>query len=112
MARAQMEMGGKNPTIVLADADLDLAVTLVAKAGFGLTGQACTATSRAIVEKSVLGPFVEKLVAKARSLKVGNGLHPGVEMGPAVSREQLESDLAYVKERLPRAPVWSRGAVS
>jgi acyl-CoA reductase-like NAD-dependent aldehyde dehydrogenase len=96
MARAQMEMGGKNPTIVLADADLDLAATLVAKAGFGLTGQACTATSRAIVEKSVLGPFIEKLVAKARSLKVGNGLQAGVEMGPAVSREQLESDLAYV----------------
>jgi acyl-CoA reductase-like NAD-dependent aldehyde dehydrogenase len=96
MARAQMEMGSKNPTIVLADADLDLAATLVAKAGFGLTGQACTATSRAIVERSVLGPFVERLIAKARGLKVGNGLHPGVEMGPAVSREQLEGDLAYV----------------
>ncbi len=53
MARAQMEMGGKNPTIVLADADLDLAARLVATAGFGLTGQACTATSRVIVEKSV-----------------------------------------------------------
>ncbi|MFZ4779063.1 MAG: aldehyde dehydrogenase family protein, partial [Terrimicrobiaceae bacterium] len=53
MARAQMEMGGKNPTLVLADADLDLAATLVAKSGFGLTGQACTATSRVIVEKSV-----------------------------------------------------------
>src|SRR5260221_5256383 len=70
MARAQMEMGGKNPTIVLADADLDLAASLVAKAGFGLTGQACTATSRAIVEKSVLEPFIEKLAAKSRGLKV------------------------------------------
>src|SRR5437660_5732681 len=74
MARAQMEMGGKNPTIVLADADLDLAATLVTKAGFGLTGQACTATSRAIVERGVLEPFLEKLSAKARALKVGNGL--------------------------------------
>src|SRR5687767_13505686 len=74
MARAQMEMGGKNPTIVLGDADLDLAATLVAKAGFGLTGQACTATSRAIVEKSVVEPFIEKLAAKAKALKVGNGL--------------------------------------
>src|SRR5205809_5957514 len=78
MARAQMEMGGKNPTIVLADADLDLAATLVTKAGFGLTGQACTATSRAIVERTVLEPFLEKLAAQACALKVGNGLTPGV----------------------------------
>lgn len=98
MARAQMEMGGKNPTIVLADADLDLAASLVARAGFGLTGQACTATSRAIVEKSVLTPFLEKLTAKARSLKVGNGLKPGVEMGPAVSRQQLDGNLRYVEQ--------------
>src|SRR5713226_5279259 len=64
MAPAQMEMGGKNPTIVLADADLDLAASLVTRAGFGLTGQACTATSRVIVERPVLEPFVEKLAAK------------------------------------------------
>ena len=97
MARAQMEMGGKNPTIVLADADLDLAASLVAKAGFGLTGQACTATSRVIVEKSVLSTFTDKLVAKARALKVGHGLTSGVEMGPAVSQSQLATDLDYVK---------------
>ena len=96
MARSQMEMGGKNPTIVLADADLDLAATLVARAGFGLTGQACTATSRAIVERSVLEPFVEKLTAKARALKVGNGLTPAIEMGPTVSQQQLESNLEHV----------------
>ena len=96
MARAQMEMGGKNPTLVLADADLDFAVSLVVKAGFGLTGQACTATSRVIVEKAVLGPFTEKLVAKTRALKVGNGLQAGIEMGPAVSQEQLDGDLAFV----------------
>src|ERR1051325_463476 len=57
MTRAQMEMGGKNPTIVLADADLDLAARLVTTAGFGLTGQACTATSRGIVEKSAAETF-------------------------------------------------------
>ncbi len=96
MARAQMEMGGKNPTIVLADADLDLAVNLVARAGFGLTGQACTATSRVIVEKSVAAAFTEKLVAKAKSLKVGNGLTAGIDMGPAVSAKQLEGNLEYV----------------
>jgi aldehyde dehydrogenase (NAD+) len=97
MARAQMEMGGKNPTIVLADADLDLAAALVAKAGFGLTGQACTATSRAIVEKPVLEAFTDKLIAKARALKVGNGLTPGVEMGPAVSKQQLAGNLDYIE---------------
>jgi acyl-CoA reductase-like NAD-dependent aldehyde dehydrogenase len=97
MARAQMEMGGKNPTIVLADADLDLAATLVAKAGFGLTGQACTATSRVIVEKSVVEPFTERLIAKARALKIGNGLTPGVEMGPAVSEQELEGNFGYIK---------------
>lgn len=92
MARAQMEMGGKNPTIVLADADLELAATLVAKAGFGLTGQACTATSRAIVERSVLDAFVDKLVAKAKAIKVGP------DMGPAVNQQQLESNLAHIKQ--------------
>ncbi len=96
MARAQMEMGGKNPTIVLADADLDLAVNLVARAGFGLTGQACTATSRVIVEKSVATAFTEKLAAKAKSLKVGNGLTQGIDMGPAVSVNQLQGNLEYV----------------
>lgn len=97
MARAQMEMGGKNPTIVLADADLDLAATLVIKAGFGLTGQACTATSRVIVERSVLEMFTEKLASKTKALKVGNGLNEGIDMGPAVSRDQLASNLDYVE---------------
>jgi aldehyde dehydrogenase (NAD+) len=97
MARAQMEMGGKNPTIVLADADLDLAATLVSKAGFGLTGQACTATSRVIVENSVAGAFVEKLVARAQALKIGNGLSPGVDMGPAVNQQELDGNLDYIK---------------
>ncbi len=97
MARSQMEMGGKNPTIVLADGDLELAVNLVTRAGFGLTGQACTATSRVIVEQSVAAAFCERLVAKARSLKLGNGLTPGIDMGPAVSQAQLETDLEYIE---------------
>src|SRR6185503_19491339 len=88
MARSQMEMGGKNPTIVLADADLDLAARLVATAGFGLTGQACTATSRVIIEKSVLEPFTAKLIEKAKAMVVGNGMQSGVTMGPAVSESQ------------------------
>jgi acyl-CoA reductase-like NAD-dependent aldehyde dehydrogenase len=96
MARAQMEMGGKNPTLVLADADLDLAARLVAIAGFGLTGQACTATSRVIVERSVADAFTRKLVERARAIKVGNGLQEGVTMGPAVSKQQLGGNLEYV----------------
>ena len=100
MARAQMEMGSKNPTIVLADADLDLAASLAAKAGFGLTGQACTATSRVIVERPVLEAFTGKLLAKARALKVGPGSSAGTEMGPAVSQAQLEGNLAYVEQAL------------
>lgn len=97
MARAQMEMGGKNPTIVLGDADLDLAVNLVVKAGFGLTGQACTATSRVIVEKTVLPEFMDRLVKRTQNLKVGPGWVAGVEMGPAVSAAQLDANLAYVR---------------
>jgi aldehyde dehydrogenase (NAD+) len=97
MARAQMEMGGKNPTIVLADADLDLAARLVAIAGFGLTGQACTATSRVIVERSVAEAFASRLIEKARAIVVGNGLKQGVTMGPAVSEAQLKGNLSYVQ---------------
>ncbi len=96
MARSQMEMGGKNPTIVLADADLDLAARLVAIAGFGLTGQACTATSRVIVEKSVAEAFTQKLVEKAKAIVVGNGLTQGVTMGPAVNEQEFKGNLDYV----------------
>ena len=98
MARAQMEMGGKNPTIVLADADLDLAASLITRAGFGLTGQACTATSRVIVEESVANSLTEKLIAKAKGLKVGNGLAAGVDMGPAVSKQELEGNLEHIAQ--------------
>ncbi|MCP5528129.1 MAG: aldehyde dehydrogenase family protein [Verrucomicrobiales bacterium] len=97
MVRAQMEMGGKNPTLVLRDADLDLAATLCVRAGFGLTGQACTATSRAIVERAVLEAFVEKLVAQAGKVQVGSGLAEGTGMGPAVNEAQLETDLDYIR---------------
>src|SRR5829696_7102008 len=97
MARAQMEMGGKNPTIVLADADLDLAARLVATAGFGLTGQACTATSRVIVEKSVAESFTQKLIEKAKAVMVGNGLKQGVTMGPAVNEQEFKGNFDYIE---------------
>jgi acyl-CoA reductase-like NAD-dependent aldehyde dehydrogenase len=97
LTRVQLEMGGKNPLVVLHDADLNLAVKLAVTGGFGLTGQACTATSRVIVEESIAGSFVEALTQAARSLKVGNGLDQEVQMGPASSQGQLETDLDYIQ---------------
>ncbi|PYU89870.1 MAG: aldehyde dehydrogenase family protein [Acidobacteria bacterium] len=94
--RIQLEMGGKNPTVVLKDAELDYAADLLVNGAFFSTGQKCTACSRAVVEKAVYEPLVEKLVAKTRKLKVGNGLDPGVDIGPAVDANQLETDLKYI----------------
>ncbi len=97
MTRVQLEMGGKNPMIVLNDADLKLAVSLAVLGGFGLTGQACTATSRVIVEEGIADHYAEALAEAARNLKVGNGLESGVQMGPAVNQDQLETDLMYIE---------------
>lgn len=96
MTRVQLEMGGKNPMIVLNDADLNLAVKLAVAGGFGLTGQACTATSRVIVEERVADEFAAALTQAARNLVVGDGLQSGVQMGPAVSEDQLKTNLEYV----------------
>jgi len=96
-ARVQLEMGGKNPTVVLDDADLDLAVRLVVTGGFSLTGQSCTATSRVIVEDGIADRFAAALAEAAAALRVGDGLAEGVQMGPAVSEEQLATDLEYVQ---------------
>jgi aldehyde dehydrogenase (NAD+) len=97
LTRVQLEMGGKNPTIVLNDAKLDLAVDIAVKGGFGLTGQACTATSRVIVEEGIADQFAAALAEAARKFKVGNGLESGVQMGPAVSQDQFDTDLKYIK---------------
>jgi acyl-CoA reductase-like NAD-dependent aldehyde dehydrogenase len=91
-----LELGGKNPMIVLDDANLDLAIEGGLWGGFGTTGQRCTATSRIIVQKGVYREFVERYVARAKKLKVGNGLDESVEMGPAVNEKQLQTDLSYV----------------
>jgi acyl-CoA reductase-like NAD-dependent aldehyde dehydrogenase len=95
--RIQLEMGGKNPTIVLADADFNAAVENVVNAAFFSTGQKCTATSRAIVEAPIYDAFVEALVGRTRRLKVGNGMDPGVDIGPAVDEAQLSTDLKYIE---------------
>ncbi len=96
MIRVQAEMGGKNPVIVLADADLDLAVEATAQGAFGATGQRCTATSRVIVEEGIADRFVERLVARAGKVRVGSGLDAATEMGPAVDQSQLKTDLDYI----------------
>ncbi|HUK24426.1 MAG TPA: aldehyde dehydrogenase family protein [Terriglobales bacterium] len=92
-----LELGGKNPMIVLEDANLDLAIEGGLWGGFGTTGQRCTATSRIIVQKGVYGEFVERYVERAKRLKIGNGLDETVEMGPAINEKQLETDLKYVE---------------
>ena len=92
-----LELGGKNPMIVLDDANLDLAIEGGLWGAFGTTGQRCTATSRIIVQKDVYGEFVDRYVERARKLKVGNGLDETIDMGPAVNERQLLSDLNYVE---------------
>src|SRR5689334_5721352 len=92
-----LELGGKNPMIVLDDANLDLAIEGGLWGGFGTTGQRCTATSRIIVQKGVYAEFVERYVDRAKRLKVGNGLDENTEMGPAINEAQLKTDLDYVE---------------
>ncbi|MGW0019500.1 aldehyde dehydrogenase family protein [Rhodococcus sp. NPDC003382] len=94
--RVQLEMGGKNPVVVLADADLDAAAALIVKGAFGLSGQACTGTSRVVAVDEIHDALLEKVVARAEALTVGAGSAPGVSMGPLASRGQLDKFLAYV----------------
>jgi len=92
-----LELGGKNPMIVLDDANLDLAIEGGLWGGFGTTGQRCTATSRIIIQKGIYGEFVERYVNRAKALKVGNGLDEAIDMGPAINASQLGTDLNYVE---------------
>ena len=94
--KCQCEMGGKNPIVVLADADLELAVESTVQGAFGSTGQRCTATSRAVVEDSIADEFVERLHARASKLVVGNGMDPATNVGPSVDESQMNTVLEYV----------------
>ncbi|CAM3654357.1 alpha-ketoglutaric semialdehyde dehydrogenase GucD [Marinicrinis lubricantis] len=96
-AKYQLEMGGKNPIIIAADADLELAVDATMSGGLRSTGQKCTATSRVIVVKEVYDVFKEKLVEKVKSLKVGDGMDPSTWLGPCANRKQWESVLSYIR---------------
>lgn len=97
MTKVQLEMGSKNPLIIMDDADLDLAVKHATASAFGGTGQKCTAASRLIVHKAIHDQFVDRLIAAAKALKVGNALDEETEIGPVVSADQLTQNLDYIK---------------
>lgn len=96
-AKFQLEMGGKNPLVVLDDADLDLAVATAINGAFFSTGQRCTSSSRLIVEKGIHERFVARMREATQALSVGNALHPDTQIGPVVSQEQLDQDLRYIE---------------
>ena len=92
-----LEMGGKNIMVVMDDANLDLSLDGAIWGSFGTSGQRCTATSRIAVQKKVYGAFVERLAARARTLRVGDGLDPATEMGPLINESQLRRVVEYVQ---------------
>jgi aldehyde dehydrogenase (NAD+) len=95
--RVALEMGGKNAILVMEDADLDLAVDGITWSAFGTSGQRCTACSRLIVQKDVKERLTQMLLARMGKLQVGNGLKPGVDLGPLVNRTQLDKVHQYVQ---------------
>ncbi|WP_322096963.1 aldehyde dehydrogenase family protein [Pelagibius sp.] len=96
LAKVQLEMGGKNPLVVLDDADLGTAVDCALNGAFFSTGQRCTASSRLVVQKGIHNAFVDALVEKMQALKVDNALLEGTQMGPVVDQSQLDQDLKYL----------------
>jgi len=95
--KLHLEMGGKNAVIVMDDANLELALEGCLWGGFGTSGQRCTAASRIVVHERVHATFVLALSARARALRVGDGLDPAIQMGPMVSQSQLETVARYVQ---------------
>ena len=96
LAKVQLEMGGKNPLVVLDDADLDIAVNCAVQGAFFSTGQRCTASSRLIVSEGIHDRFVDAMVAQMKALKVDDALAEGTQIGPVVDQSQLDIDLSYI----------------
>jgi aldehyde dehydrogenase (NAD+) len=96
MAKLQLEMGGKNPLIVLDDADLPTAVNVAVQGAYYSTGQRCTASSRLIVTEGIHDRFVAAVAEKLKSLKVDDALAPGTDIGPVVDQAQLDQDISYL----------------
>ena len=97
LKRMQMEMGSKNPLVVMEDAHLNTAIACAANGAYGGTGQKCTASSRLIVHEEIYAKFVEGLVENIKNLKVGHALDEGTQMGPASNESQYESNLSYIE---------------
>lgn len=96
-ARVQMEMGGKNPLVVMNDANFDAAVAIALDGAFWATGQRCTASSRLIVEDAIHDRFVAALAERVKALRVGDALHPETQIGPAVSHAQRDKSYRYIE---------------
>ena len=94
--KVHLEMGGKNVIMIMDDANLELAVEGCLWGGFGTTGQRCTAASRVVVHEKVYRAFLERFVERAAALRVGEGLDPGVQMGPLISEGQRDTVISYV----------------
>ncbi|MED4203866.1 aldehyde dehydrogenase family protein [Neobacillus mesonae] len=109
--KVQMEMGGKNPLIVLNDADLVRAVEIAVGGAFKSTGQKCTATSRVIVEEGIYESFRDMLVKRTKELTIGNPLHEGTYIGPAVSKAQLDGVLDMIETGKSEATLLCGGEV-
>jgi len=96
LCKVQLEMGGKNPLVVMDDADLDTAVDCAINGAFYSTGQRCTASSRLIVLDNIHDRFVEAITTRMKTLKIGNALDGATDIGPVVDQTQLETDLQYL----------------
>ena len=110
--RVQTEMGGKNASVILGDADLDLAVATVAGAAFGQGGQRCTATSRLLVAEEVLDDVVDRLKSACEAIVLGRGSEPGTTMGPLVSRQQQTSVLGAIEKATEEGATVAWGGAS
>ncbi len=95
--KVTLEMGGKNAIIVMDDANFDLAVEAITWSAYGTTGQRCTATSRLIVQKGIKPRLMEALIAKAKTIRVGNGMNDSTNMGPLVNAKALEKVASYME---------------
>src|SRR5712692_5919419 len=95
-AKVQCEMGGKNPVVILEDADLALAVESTAQGAFGSSGQRCTATSRAVVVNDVADEFVDRISKRVQSMRIADAMDPKTEMGPSVDESQFKTVLSYI----------------
>lgn len=95
--RLSLEMGGKNAQIVMADADMDLALDGVLWGAFGTTGQRCTATSRLLLQDEIHDEFLDRLVERTKKLRLGNGLEAGTDVGPVINEQALEKIASYIE---------------